>query len=215
MIRADALSMSFPTVWGRRTVIDQLSFDVGKGEKLAILGRNGAGKSTLIKLLGGVLFPTSGHISRGMSLSWPIGFAGGFHPMLTGRDNIRFISRLYKKPFDELLAFADDFAELGEQLKMEVGTYSTGMKARLAFGLSFGIDFDCYLIDEVISAGDPKFQRKCYVELLEKRKDRSLILASHDVPLIERYATHALVMKNGRGKVFDDVDFALRIYQTL
>jgi capsular polysaccharide transport system ATP-binding protein len=215
MIDVEHLTLDFPTYKGPRRVLDDISFNVAPGEKIAILGRNGAGKTTLIKLIGGVIAPTSGVINRGMSISWPIGYAGGFHDNLTGRDNIRFIARLYDAPFDELYAFTEEFAELGDQLKMEVGSYSTGMKARLAFGLSLGIEFDCYLIDEVISAGDPKFQRKCAEELLEKRRDRALILASHDVSLISRYCTHALVMKGGRGKVFRDMKTALDIYAGL
>ena len=215
MIRAEHLVLEYPTFRGPRRVLDDISFHVAPGEKLAVLGRNGAGKSSLIKMMGGVVAPTAGAIKKDVTVSWPIGFSGGFHPNLTGRDNIRFIARLYDQPFDDLYAFTEDFAELGEQMKLEVGAYSTGMKARLAIGLSLGVEFDCYLVDEVIAAGDPGFQTKCRVELLEKRRDRSLILASHDTRLIAEYCTHALVLKNGRGKVFRDLSAAIDIYQGL
>lgn len=215
MIEASNLTMAFKTFQGPRRVLSNLGFSVAPGEKLAILGRNGAGKSTLIKIIGGVLKPTTGKISRHMTLSWPIGFSGGFQHNLTGRDNVRFIARIYNKPFDEIFAITEDFAELGDYMKMEVGSYSSGMRARLAFGLSLAIEFDCYLIDEAMSVGDPKFQRKCAYELLERRKDRALIMASHDTRTILQYCTHALVLKQGRGKVFQDLRMAIDIYNSM
>ena len=215
MIEVDQLVKEYPTVTGTQRVLDRISFEVAPGEKLAILGRNGAGKSTLIKLLGGVEEPTSGWIRRGMSLSWPIGFQGGFHGHLTGYDNVKFISRIYERPIEDVLAFTEDFAELGSYMQMPLDTYSTGMRARLAFGLSLAIDFDCYLIDEVILAGDQRFHRKCKDELFNWRADRGLILASHALDVVREFCTHALVLKNGRGKVFYDIESAIEIYEAL
>jgi capsular polysaccharide transport system ATP-binding protein len=215
MIRVSDVVKEYVADEGRHRVLDGISFSIAKGEKMAVLGRNGAGKSTLVKLLGGVETPTSGRIDLGMSLSWPLGFHGGIHPNLTGVDNVRFLARLYERSFDELYAFTEEFAELGEHMRMPIATYSTGMRTRIAFGLSLAINFDCYLIDEVLSVGDPKFQRKCREELLEKRKGNAMILVSHDVHLIREFCTHALVLKQGRGKVFSDLDFAISIYEGL
>ncbi len=215
MIELCEVVKDYPTRQGPYRVLDHVNFQVAPGEKLAILGRNGAGKSTLIKLIGGVEQPTSGRISRGMSLSWPIGFQGAFHHNLTGHDNVRFIARLYNRPLDQVLAFTEDFAELGAFMHMPLETYSTGMRARLAFGLSLAIDFDCYLIDEVILAGDQRFHRKCQDELFGRSAGRALILASHATDIVREFCTHALVLKEGRGKVFDDVDVAIQIYATL
>jgi capsular polysaccharide transport system ATP-binding protein len=188
---------------------------VGRGEKLAVLGRNGAGKSTLIRLLGGVELPTSGAIEQNMSVSWPLALQGGFQGSLTGNDNMRFIARIYNKPFDQIKEYVEDFADLGKFLSEPVKIYSLGMRARFAFALSLAIDFDCYLIDEIIAAGDQRFQRRSHEELFEKRADRSLILASHMGEVIKAYCSRALVMHHGRGQLFNDVDVGLQVYNDL
>jgi capsular polysaccharide transport system ATP-binding protein len=213
MINAIDVTKDYRTEGRFHRVLSNVSFTVAKGEKLALLGRNGAGKSTLIRLIGRVELPTRGVIEQTMSVSWPIGLAGGFHGSLTGNDNMRFIARVYNKQFDEIKAYVEDFAELGKFLSEPMRTYSTGMKARFMFALSLAIDFDCYLIDEVI--GDQRFQRRSHEELFEKRADRSMILASHIGEIIKAYCSRALVLHRGRGKVFADLDLALDIYNGL
>lgn len=205
----------YHTQIGLRRVIDGVSFSVGPGEKFAVLGRNGAGKSTLVKIIGGVEPPTSGEVCRGMNMSWPIAFGGGFEVGMSGLDNIRFISRIYNVPYDETVAFVDDFAELGRQLFLPVRTYSSGMRARLAFALTLAIDFECFLIDEVIAVGDHRFHERCHEALFVKRKQCAMIMVSHDTGIIREYCNRALVMKDGRGRIFDDVDFAIEIYNSL
>src|SRR5438874_4360192 len=212
MIRAVGVCKEYRTEGRTHRVLSDITFTVQKGEKLAVLGRNGAGKSTLIRLLGGVELPSSGTIDMAMSSSWPLGLTGGFQGSLTGNDNIRFIARIYNKPFDDIKAYVDDFAELGNYLSEPVKIYSIGMRARFAFALSLAIDFDCYLIDEVIAAGDQRFQRRSHEELFEKRADRSLILASHVGEVIKAYCSRALVMHRGRGNLFSDIDLALQVY---
>jgi capsular polysaccharide transport system ATP-binding protein len=202
----------------RRTyhrVLSNISFSIKPGEKIAVLGRNGAGKSTLIRLIAGVETPTSGNIDRAMSVSWPVGLHGGIGGTMTGNDNIRLISRIYDKPFDLMRDFVEDFAELGKYLAEPVITYSQGMRARLNFALSIAIDFDCYLIDEIIAVGDQRFQRRSQEELFDKRADRSLILASHVPHIVKEYCSRALVLHRGRGKMFDDLDLAFDIYSDL
>ena len=159
--------------------------------------------------------PTSGTIERTMSISWPIAMAGAIHGVLTGNDNIRFIARVYGKPFDQLRDFVEDFAQLGSFLSEPVKTYSAGMMGRLNFGLSLAVDFDCYLVDEVIAAGDHNFQLRCHEELFEKRADRALVLASHVAEFVRGYCSRALILHRGRAKVFDDLDLALDIYSAL
>jgi capsular polysaccharide transport system ATP-binding protein len=195
--------------------VSGVSFTVARGEKLAVLGRNGAGKSTLIRLLGGVELPSSGAIEQTMSVSWPLALQGGFQGSLTGNDNMRFIARIYNKPLDDIKAYVEDFAELGKYLSEPVRIYSIGMRARFAFALSLAIDFDCYLIDEVIAAGDQRFQRRSHEELFEKRADRSLVLASHMGEIVKAYCSRALVMHHGRGTLFSDIDLALQVYNEL
>jgi capsular polysaccharide transport system ATP-binding protein len=199
----------------RHRVLSNVSFTVGPGEKIAVLGHNGAGKSTLIRLVAGIELPTAGSIERTMSVSWPVGTTGGVGGSMTGNDNIRMICRLYNKPFKITRDFIDDFAELGKYLAEPVITYSAGMRARLNFALSIAVDFDCYLIDEVIAAGDHRFQRRSREELFEKRSDRSLILASHVPAIINQYCSGALVLHRGRAKMFHDLDLAFDIYHDL
>src|SRR5271169_1459681 len=215
MINAIDVTKDYRTEGRLNRVLSNVSFTVAKGEKLALLGRNGSGKSTLIRLVAGVELPTRGTIEQTMSVSWPIGLAGGFHGSLTGNDNMRFIARVYNKPFDQIKTYAEDFAELGKFLSEPMRTYSTGMRARFMFALSLAIDFDCYLIDEVIAAGDQRFQRRSHEELFEKRADRTMILASHIGDVIKSYCSRALVMHHGRGNLFDDIDLALQVYNDL
>jgi capsular polysaccharide transport system ATP-binding protein len=215
MIRAVQLTKEYRTEGRMFRALSAVSFTVAKGEKLAVLGRNGAGKSTLIRLLGGVELPTAGFIQQTMTLSWPLGLQGGFQGSLTGNDNMRFIARIYNKPFDQIKVYVEDFAELGRFLSEPVKTYSLGMRARLAFALSLAIDFDCYLIDEIIAAGDQRFQRRSHEELFEKRADRSLILASHIGDVVKAYCSRALVLHQGRANLFDDVELALQVYNDL
>jgi len=214
-IIADGIYKSYDTPTGPKHVLKDISFAIAPGEKMAVLGRNGAGKSTLVKIVGGVERPSRGEIRRKMSLSWPLAFGGGFEVAMTGLDNIRFIARLYDRPIRETIERVDDFAELGSNLLLPVRQYSSGMRARLAFALTLAIDFDCYLIDEVISVGDQRFHRKCHDALFVERKDAAMILVSHDIGIIREYCSSGLVLKRGHGRVFDDLDLAISIYATL
>lgn len=215
MIRCENLCKSYPMGHGQKRVLNHLNFQVNPGERFGVLGRNGAGKSTLIKLIGEVEQPTSGRITRKMKVSWPLGFSGGFQGSLTGYDNARFIARIYDHDYLAIREFVEEFTELGSQLKMPVKTYSSGMRARLAFALSLAIEFDCYLIDEVILVGDQNFHRKCHYELFEKRGDRALILASHSTDLIREFCNRTIVLREGTGQVYEDVSEGLAIYDKL
>lgn len=212
-LRVDGVGMTYRTA--HRPTFTNLSFDMTPGSRLAILGRNGQGKTTLIRLLGGILRPTEGRIVWSMSQSWPIGFNGGFQGSLTGLDNIRFIARIYKRDFQETVERVDEFAELGRALRKPVKEYSSGMRARLAFGLSLAIEFDCYLIDELVAVGDARFQQKCQEELFEHRADRAFLMASHNVELIAAHCDRALLIESGKARVFEDLQEALDIYRWL
>jgi capsular polysaccharide transport system ATP-binding protein len=215
MLRAVHLIKDYPVEQGSQRALNDVSFEVARGEKIAVLGRNGAGKSTLIRLLGGIEMPTRGHIERDMSLSWPVGLGGGVLPQLTGNDNIRFLARIYGKSTSEMRDFVDDFAQLGSFLSAPVWTYSTGMQGRLNFALSLSIDFDCYLIDEIFAVGDQRFVQRSCDELFVKRADRSMIVVSHDMETVRAYCSRALVLHRGRGKIFDSIDLALDIYRSI
>lgn len=215
MIACQNLRKSYPAGHSRRVVLKDINLTINRGERLALLGRNGAGKSTLIKQIGGVELPDSGHIIRQMTNSWPIGFNGGFQGSLTGYDNARFIARIYGRSYADMRDFVEDFTELGSSLKMPVKTYSSGMRARLAFALSLAIEFDCYLIDEVILVGDQNFQRKCHYELFEKRSDRAMIIASHDMHTVRNICNRGVLIHEGSAVVYDDVADAIDAYERL
>jgi capsular polysaccharide transport system ATP-binding protein len=184
VIHASDLVKIYPSARGPRRVLDGLSFTVARGEKLAVLGRNGAGKSTLVRILAGIEQPSTGQVVRQMSMSWPLGLAGGFSGSMTGYDCGRFVSRLYGREWRPICDFLEEFSELGRYMAMPIKTYSTGMRARLAFGISLAIDFDCYLIDEIVSVGDKRFQRKSFDELFGRRKNNAMIIVSHNFEIL-------------------------------
>lgn len=202
---------------GRATVraLDGISFRVGAGERLGILGANGAGKSTLIRILSGIMTPTTGEVRRNLTLSWPLALGGGFEGQLTGYDNVRFLAGLYNLPFAQTYDYVQDFSELGRFMHVPVRFYSSGMQMRLAFALSLAMDFECYLIDEVILVGDRRFQLKCHDELFGRRRHCGMIMAVHDVGVIKEYCQSALILKSGRGRLMTDFNLAGRIYGSL
>lgn len=215
MIICEKLCKSYGGGHGRKVVLRDVDMTIARGERLGLLGRNGAGKTTLIKQIGGVEMPDSGRIIRKMTCSWPIGFNGGFQGSLTGYDNARFIARIYGRDYKDIKEFVADFTELGNALSYPVKTYSSGMRARLAFALSLAIEFDCYLIDEVILVGDQNFQRKCQHELFEKRADRAMIIVSHDMNIIRDACNRGIVIHEGRAIHFEDVHEATALYESL
>ncbi len=212
MIQLADVVKRYHTRQGAKTVLDGVSLQVKPGEKIGILGRNGAGKSTLIRLISGAERPTSGRINRGMSVSWPLAFGGAFQGSLTGLDNLRFICRVYGTTTEDKVAFVQDFSELVKYLREPVKTYSSGMRARLAFAISMVVEFDCFLIDEIVAVGDARFHEKCRVELFEKRLDRAMILVSHDPGYIRAHCQHASVLENGKLTSFEDIDEAFASY---
>ncbi len=214
MIELTDVSRSYRTRHGRKRVLDQVGLTVHRGDKLGVLGRNGAGKSTLIRMISGAELPDSGTVERTMSVSWPLAFGGAFQIALTGLDNLRFICRVYGVPFEDKIERVDDFAELGRYLREPVRSYSAGMRARLAFAISMLIEFDCFLIDEIVAVGDARFHEKCLVELFEKRADRAMIIVSHDPGYIREHCNLAAVLSNGRLHHYDSVDEAFEFYRT-
>jgi capsular polysaccharide transport system ATP-binding protein len=214
VIELEQVTKTYPTRPGRRLVLDRIDLQVGLGQKIGILGRNGSGKSTLIRMISGAEMPSSGRVRRSISVSWPLAFGGAFQQYLTGLDNLRFICRIYGVDFKRVVPFVEDFTELGIYLREPVMHYSSGMRARLAFALSMAIEFDCFLIDEIIAVGDSRFHDKCTYELFEKRRDRALILVSHDANMIRNHCDTAYVLTAGRLTRHDSVDAAFDFYQT-
>ena len=212
MISIENICKTYSTRFGPRTILDNVSFRLERGRNIGILGQNGAGKSTLIRLISGAEKPTSGHIQRDMSVSWPLAFSGAFQPNLTGLDNLKFVCRIYGVDYKPLIPFVEDFTELGIYFQEPVMHYSAGMLTRLAFALSMAIEFDCFMIDEAMVVGDARFHERCHVELFQKRKDRAFILVTHDADVIKLYCERASVLHEGKLYPFDSVDEAYDYY---
>jgi capsular polysaccharide transport system ATP-binding protein len=164
-------------------------------------------------LISGAEHPTSGRVHRGMRVSWPLAFGGAFQPNLTGLDNLKFVCRIYGVDYKPLIPFVEEFTELGIYFREPVAHYSQGMATRLAFALSMAIEFDCFLIDEVLVVGDARFHDRCHEELFHKRRDRAFILVSHDANSIRTYCERACVLHNGKLLEFDTVDAAYAFYE--
>jgi capsular polysaccharide transport system ATP-binding protein len=213
MIELKQVFKSYRTQSGPNVVLNGIDAVFPSLESVGILGRNGAGKSTLLRVLSGVERPDSGKVLHKGRVSWPIGFSGGFAPSLTGEENSRFIARIYGQEVHAVVGFARDFAELGRYFYEPVKNYSSGMRARLAFGLSMAIDFDTYLVDEVTAVGDKVFQDKCRDAFAERRARASVIIVSHQLSTIRSYCSRCAVLHQGHLRIFDKVADAARYYE--
>lgn len=215
MIRFENLTKSFAIRGERRVVIDNLNLTLPTGKSLALLGRNGAGKSTLLQMISGTMRPDFGRIVHSGTVSWPVGFGGSFHRELTGAQNIRFIARIYGVDTDALMAFVEDFSELGKFFHMPVRSYSSGMRSRLTFGASMGIRFDTYLVDEVTAVGDASFRRKSRSVFADRMRHSSAILVNHSMGQLRQFCNAGLVLEGGQLQYFDDLEEAIEVHQAM
>lgn len=215
MIRFENTLKFYKTQQHVKVVLNHVSTVFESGSSYGLLGVNGAGKSTLLRLAAGTELPNSGHVRRTGRVSWPLGFSGGFHPQVTGRENVKFVARVYGEDVYRVTEFVEDFSELGDYLDAPVSTYSSGMMARLAFGLSMAVEFDCYLIDEITAVGDARFQKRCQDAFTDRRKRSDLIIASHSMNTIKAYCTRAAVLVDGHLLMFSTVDKAIEVYSRL
>lgn len=201
---------------GRRFVFRDLSFTFPDAVNIGLIGRNGAGKSTLMRLLGGIDVPDRGRVVTDKTISWPIGLQGGFNGTLSGRDNVKFVCRIYgsnRAEMQDRVHQVQEFAEIGEYFDRPVKSYSSGMRSRLAFGLSMAFHFDYYLIDEVMAVGDAQFKRKSKAALSERLKQSNLILVSHNMQEIAKLCDVVVLVKDGGASLYEDVREGIRAYQ--
>lgn len=213
MIEFRGVSKWYHTPHGRKVVLDGLDLTLPPGTKLGVLGRNGAGKSTLLGMIGGTIKPNRGEIVKRAAISWPLGLGGTYHQDLTGAQNVRFVARIYGVDTEALVAYVADFSELGDFMDMPVRSYSSGMRARLAFGMSMGVSFDWYLVDEITAVGDSRFKRKSLAVFRERLQNAGLMMVSHSDRTIREYCTSALVLEGGRAVYYDDVARALAAHE--
>lgn len=215
MIELRNVRKTYRTRHGRRVVLRDTSIKFCRGRNVGILGLNGSGKSTLVRLLAGVELPDRGTITRSVRVSFPLGFSGTFDPFLTGRENALFIARLYGLDWKPYVAFIQDFTELGNFFDEPVKTYSSGMRARLAFATSIAANFDVYLVDEVTAVGDAPFRERCAETFALRRKQAHVIMVSHNIGTIKRYCDAGAVLFNGHIEPYDDIDEAIFVYKKL
>lgn len=216
MIRIENLTKSYKTPAGRHYVFKDLNIELPTGKSVALVGRNGAGKSALLRVIGGIDRPDYGQIITDQTISWPVGLAGGFQGSLTGRENVKFVARLYAKPAElkEKIEFVEEFAELGKYFDMPIKTYSSGMKSRLGFGLSMAFKFDYYLVDEVTAVGDARFKQKCAELFKSRHAESSFLMVSHSLNSLKEFCDVALFLgRDNKVRYFDDVSEALEVYK--
>lgn len=209
MIQLENVSKSYRLKKERKVVLDRLSMTIPRGRSLALLGRNGAGKSTLLSMIAGAIRPDEGRIIRNCRVSFPLGFSGSFHPEMTGAQNIRFVARIYGVDVESLTEYVREFSELGPYMNQPVKVYSSGMRARLAFGVSMGIHFDTYLVDELTAVGDQNFKKKSREVFQNRLADSDVIMVSHSMQQLRNFCDCGIVLENGRIEVFDDLDEAI------
>ena len=215
MIRLEHVTKTFRTPSGRKLVLDNACATFEAGHNFGILGVNGAGKSTLIRLIAGSELPDRGIVRRYGRVSFPLGFGGTFHGALSGCENAAFIARIYGAPVRATLDYVEDFAELGEYWTMPVNTYSSGMRARLAFAVCLAIDFEVYLIDEVIEVGDQRFRRKCADAFRARMAHSDIVLVSHNPQTIRQYCDRGAILADGALSLYDEIGAALTRYHRM
>lgn len=215
MIALDNVYKFYRTKGAPKVVLDHVDATFEEGCSYALLGVNGAGKSTTLRLISGVELPNKGAVRRTTRVSWPLGFANGFHPMMTGRENVHFVARVYGEDPLRAARFVAEFAEIGDYMDYPFRTYSSGMQARLAFGLSMAISFDVYLIDEITAVGDARFQARCAEAFDSRRATADLIVVSHSMETVSRYCERGALLVDGRLIMYPTVGEAVRAYMRL
>ncbi len=213
MIRLDSVTKSYRMKDVQKHILNDVSFEFPAGENIAIMGPNGAGKSTLMRMVAGIELPSIGIIRRDEKVSWPLGFASGFNGLMTGTENVRFVARIYGEDSERVLDAVKSFSELGRSIDLPIETYSSGMKARLAFGLSLAIDFDCYLIDEITAVGDRRFKAKSAKALNDKIQNARVLMISHSEKTIRDYCQMGVLLYNAKLYYYSDVEDLIKDYR--
>ena len=213
MITFDGVSKKYKLPGGGyKTILENLNFTFPR-QNIGLIGENGAGKSTILRMISGAELPDTGHITSQLQVSFPLGFAGSFNGSLTGIENTRFVARIYGKDTENVIEYVEDFAELGKHFYAPVRTYSSGMKARLSFGVSLAIDFECYLVDEIIAVGDSRFKEKSKKAFMKKLETAKIIMVSHSNTTLKDYCDMGIIMRNGKVNIFEDLNEAIRDHE--
>ena len=215
MIRIEDVHKRYKTDHGMgRWVLQGITLTIPAKTNVGLIGVNGAGKSTLLRIIGGMDFPNKGRVVRQCRVSWPMG-QGGLEGTLTGRQNAKFVCRVHGHQDDlaERLAFVQDFSELGRAFDEPLKTYSSGMRARLQFGLSLAFDFDVYISDEVTAAGDAAFRQKTVAAFKDMANRAGLIMVAHNEATLKQFCQAGIWINDGKAHWFAQIDDALRAYR--
>jgi len=216
MILLENLTKYYPSTAGKQFVFEKLNFVFPEGRNIAILGSNGAGKSTLFRIIAGSEYPNKGKVTTDLSISWPVALATGIHPLMTGRENTRFIGRVNGvADLDDYEKKVIEFSELGTKFDLPVRTYSSGMRSRLSFACCISIDFDVYLIDEATSVGDLQFRKKAKQALMDKKNSANIIMVSHELDELKLFCDSAVILHQGKLEYYDNLEHAIDIYKGL
>lgn len=218
MIRVEKVTKFYPTTSGLHYVLRDASVEIPARAQIGVLGRNGSGKSTLMRMLSGVDVPNQGRIVKWGSVSWPLGIASGVQSQMTGRENTRFACRIQGMQFDEMepiLEFVQSFADIGHYFDMPARSYSSGMKARLGFGITMAFDFDFYIIDELSAVGDSVFKEKAAEVFRQKRLRAGFVRASHNIKELRAECSSGLVINNAKLEYWPSIEDAIERYQSL
>lgn len=216
MIEIINMTKSYRTTTGREYIFRDLNLVIPRDKSIALIGRNGAGKSTLLRLIGGIDTPDKGIIRTPESISWPVGLAGGFQGSLTARENVKFVARVYGaegERMKDIVNYVEQFAEIGRYFDRPVKTFSSGMRSRVAFGLSLAFDFDYYLIDEAMSTGDAHFRNKAVAEFKKRISQSKVILVSHVMSQVRSMCDYVLLIENGQIKAYEDIEEGINAYE--
>lgn len=214
MIEIQNLYKRYHGPFGGDWVLKDVNLTIPNGVSVGVIGKNGASKSTLLRLIGGMDVPDRGRVIRRGRVSWPIGLAGGFKGSMTGRQNVKFVARVHgvKKSLTNLIQEVQDFAEIGKAFDDPVNTYSSGMRSRLAFGLSLAFDFDIYISDEATAVGDRTFKAKAREAFQQRVDHASLIMVSHGEGSLRQMCEAGIFLNEGRAYWYDRIDDAIEAY---
>jgi len=214
MIYFRGVSKFYPTRNGRTYIFNNINFDLPMDQSIGILGPNGAGKSTLVRLIGGADTPSRGHIESDLRISWPLGLKGGLQGSMSGRENVRFVARINGiRETSNVESKVAEFAEIGRYYDEPIRTYSSGMKSRIAFGLSLAFDFDVLLIDEITSVGDANFRKKSRQALQQIRETTHVIMVSHEMRQLQEFCEAGIVIKDKAFVFHSCIQDAIKDYQ--
>jgi capsular polysaccharide transport system ATP-binding protein len=204
--------MSYRKRKGRQVILEGLNIVFDTRKNIGILGLNGAGKSTLLRLISGIELPDRGRIYRTVNVSFPLGYTGCFGGSMTGRENAAFVARIYGYDVDQVIDFVDAFAELGSYFDEPFRNYSSGMSARLGFAVSMALEFDVYLIDEGLSAGDARFTARFQAAFKDRLANSRIIIVSHTTEMLLTYCDIGATLYDGKLTYYDDIREAIAHY---